>query len=369
MKQKILFLTPGLFKGGAETQLLKVARFFKSQQYDVMVISLKPINFFGRELEKEGIPVLYLKNWTIGFVSNSITLFRAVSVYKANIVIAFMFIAILFARLLKIWFRFKLISTIRISVIKKKWYLPFKMTRGLDDVVVYNSYASKISFEKQKLALKTGMVINNCIDIPAIASAVVPLTESRPFTWICIAHFKYNKDYPTLFKAMSLLKNTNIRLQVVGNLHNQNWPCQMIKGLNLNGIVQLLGHKSDPASYLASADAFVLSSFSEGMSNGVLEAMAYAKPIVVTDIACNKELIEGAGCGFLSKQQDAQDLARQMLRLMNVSLQERTALGYRGRQYIQTNFSEEKVMQHWQAVIQQVTTTNTIPSPELSAIS
>ncbi|WP_316811959.1 glycosyltransferase [Pedobacter heparinus] len=369
MKQKILFITPGLFKGGAETQLLKVARFFKSKQHEVMVISLKPINSFGTELEKEGISVLYLKNWSTHFVSNGFTLFKALGTYRADVVIAFMFIAIIFARLLKIWFRFKLISTIRISVIKKKWYLLFKMTRGLDDAVVYNSYSSKVSFENQKLVLKEGIVINNSVDIPAIKSNGSPLRQSKPFVWICIAHFKYNKDYPTLFKAMSLIKGNNVLLQIVGNLHNQSWPHQMIKALKIQESVQLLGHKHNPESYLAVADAFVLSSFCEGMSNSLMEAMAYAKPIVATDISCNKELVEGAACGFLSKQEDAEDLARQMSEVMNYSLQERAILGSRGRQYIATNFSEEKVMQDWQAVINQVTKNQAIHTSELSAIS
>lgn len=369
MKQKILFITSGLFKGGAETQLLKVARFLKSKQQEVMIISLKPINSFGAEPEREGISILYLKNWSTYFISNCITLFKTVRRYRADVVIAFMFIAIIFARLLKIWFRFKLIATIRISVIKKKWYLPFKMTRGLDDAVVYNSYASKDSFEKQELALKGGIVINNCIDIPAVKTDNAPFQRSKPFVWICIAHFKYNKDYPTLFKAMSFLKEHNMLLQIIGNLHNQNWPYQMIKTLKIEESVQLLGHKHNPGSYLAMADAFVLSSFSEGMSNSVMEAMAYAKPVVVTDISCNKELVEGATCGFLSKQEDAKDLARQMSRLMSCSLQESAILGSRGRAYIATNFSEEKIMQDWQAVIHQVTKVNAIHSSELSAIS
>lgn len=351
MKLRILFITPGLFKGGAETQLLKVARFFKSRQHEVMIISLKPINFFGTELEKEGISVLYLKNWSFGFVWNSITLFRTVKAYRADVVVAFMFIAIIFARLLRVWFRFKLVSTIRISVIKRKWYLPFKLTRGLDDAIVYNSHASKISFEKQKLVLKKGIVIHNSIDIPVITAADSPIPQTKPFVWICIAHFKYNKDYPTLFKAMSLLKGEHVLLQVVGNLHHQDWPNQLIKSLEIQDSVQLLGHSHNPAVYLAVADAFVLSSFSEGMSNSILEAMAYAKPVVVTDISCNRELVGGAACGFLSKPADAQDLADQMSRLMKSSLQEREALGSRGRQYIAANFSEEKVMQDWQTVI------------------
>lgn len=351
MKQRILFITPGLFKGGAETQLLKVARFLKSQKTEVMILSLKPIKFFDVELEKEGIRVVFLNNWINNFFSNCITLFKTVKAFKADVVIAFMFIAIIFARLLKIWFRFKLISTIRISVIKKKWYLPFKITSGLDDAIVYNSYASKISFEKQKLVCKEGIVINNGISIPNLKVENSTKTDLNPFVWICVAHFKYNKDYLTLFKAIHLLKYKNIRLNIVGNLHDKTWPFKIIEELQIQDKVNLLGFKQNPQEYLEDADAFVLSSFSEGMPNAVLEAMAYSKPIVVTDLDCNEELVFGAHCGYLFKQGNEVELADKMLHIMNLNEEERKILGQNGRKYIENHFSEQKIMNDWLFVI------------------
>ncbi|RZJ78167.1 MAG: glycosyltransferase [Flavobacterium sp.] len=318
-----------------------------------MIISLKPVNYFDIDLQKEGITVVLLKNWFGNFFSNCLMLFKTVRAFNADVVVAFMFIAIIFARLLKIWFRFKLISTIRISVINKKWYLPFKLTSNLDDIVVYNSNASKVSFEERKLANRNGLVINNSITIPVIVPQNIKSEHLKTFVWVCVAHFKYNKDYLTLFKAIALLKNSNIRLDVVGNLHGETWPLKVIEIHQLQHKINLVGQQN-PTEYLEKADAFVLSSFSEGMPNAVLEAMAFSKPIVVSDIACNVEVVNDAKCGFLFEQGNELDLAEKMMSIMALADQERIELGQLGRVHIEHNFSEDKVMKDWLAVVNNI---------------
>ena len=99
------------------------------------------------------------------------------------------------------------------------------------------------------------------------------------------------------------------------------------------------------------ADAFVLSSFSEGMPNALLEAMSYAKPVVVTAIDCNKELLSQAACGLLSKIENEHDLAAKMLQMMQMTADERAELGRKGRIYIINHFAEDKVMNDWLALV------------------
>lgn len=349
-------MTPSMSKGGAETQLLKVARALQASKHTVMVISLKPIDEFNGELGRLGIKVLFLRNWTWNTFWNIRMLYHSVKRFRPDVIVAFMFAAILCARVLKFAIRFRLISSIRISVIPAKWYVPFKYTAKLDDAVVYNSLASKLNFEGRKLIAKDGIVIHNGISIPDLtenyASTAAAEGQTVPiFNWLCVGHFRWNKDYVTLFKAAALLKDKNYRLTIVGELNGQLWPGQMIKELQLENHIKLEGFKSNTSNYLTDADAFVLSSFSEGMPNAILEAMAYAKPIVVTDIDGNRELLESATCGLLCKPTDAGSLAEQMCRIMEMNNKERMQMGWRGRAYIESDFSEEKVMGLWKDLI------------------
>ena len=350
VRKRVILLTPSMSKGGAETQLLKLGLFLKSEGEQVLIISLKPIDEFKEVLEKSGLEVLFLKSWSAHFISNLRTLYGSVKKFNPDVVIAFMFIAIIFARLLKTRLKFKLISSIRISVLPAKWVVPFKMTTGLDDAVVYNSAASKSNFESRNRRLKQGIVIHNGIFIPEEVSTVAE--KGDVFKWICVGHFRWNKDYPTLFKAIALIKDRNFSLDIIGEMGDATWPYQMIEELNIKERVNLLGFQPDTSVYLKQADAFVLSSFSEGMPNAVLESMAHALPVLVTDIDGNKELLMAVKCGFLFEKQDEYDLAGKLLNIMNMTVAERKALGESGRQYLKTEFSEAAVMKQWKALIE-----------------
>ena len=175
-------------KGGAETQLIKVALYLKSIDYSVKIISLTPINEFDIDYEKEGIPVVFLKSWKYNPIRNVKLLYQTLKSFQPETVIAFMFIAIIFARLLKKIFPFKLISTIRIAVLTKKWYIPFRATSGMDDEIVYNSLASKLNFEKKGYVSIKGTIINNGISIPdTIDLANFKLPKGK-FVWVCVQH-------------------------------------------------------------------------------------------------------------------------------------------------------------------------------------
>ncbi len=339
-----------MWKGGAETQLLKIARFLKFQNNDVMIISLKPINGFNTNFEEEGLRVVFLKNWKTHSISNCMLLYKAVKAFKPDVTIAFMFIAIIFARILKIRFKFNLISSIRTSVLPKKWNIPFRLTAVLDDKVVYNSHASKLNFENRNLVRKLGIVINNGIFLPEL-QCQNNVNSSGIFVWICIAHFKWNKDYLTLFKAIALLKQYKFRVDIIGNLNDEVWPFKVIKDLGIENHVRLLGFKPNASEYLRRAEAFVLSSFMEGMPNAILEAMAYRKPVVASAIDGNIELLQGANAGLLFEPANQQDLADKMVQVMHMSEDNRIALGRRGRNYIESNFSEAKVMSDWSDII------------------
>ena len=347
MSKKVLFITSGMCKGGAETQLIKVALYLKSINYTVKIISLTPINEFDLDYDKEGIPVVFLQSWKYHPLKNLNKLYQTLKLYQPDIVVAFMFIAIIFARLLKKIFQFKLISSIRIAVLTKKWYIPFRATSGLDDAIVYNSLASKINFEKHGYVSTKGTIINNGISIPDAKNLTNLKLPKGKFVWVCIAHFRWNKDYNTLFKAIEILKGLNFRVDIIGEYNNGYDPMRTIKDLKIEDYVNLLGFKQNASHYLAYADAFVLSSFSEGMPNALLEAMAYQKPVVVTDIDCNNEVLKASQGGFLFEKENAHDLAVKMLDMMRLTVHERNALGEKGRAYIQSNYAEESVMENW----------------------
>jgi len=65
------------------------------------------------------------------------------------------------------------------------------------------------------------------------------------------------------------------------------------------GAVELPGAVADPGPWLRGADLFVLPSIEEGMSIALLEAMALGMPLVASDIAGNRRLVDDRETGRL----------------------------------------------------------------------
>ncbi len=73
------------------------------------------------------------------------------------------------------------------------------------------------------------------------------------------------------------------------------------------------GNVSNVNEYLNACDVYVSASKSEGLPNGVLEAMACGIPVILSDIVQHQEIYEAdAGIGYLFKLNDGEDLINGM---------------------------------------------------------
>ncbi|MGO4726633.1 glycosyltransferase [Inquilinus sp. 2KB_23] len=113
----------------------------------------------------------------------------------------------------------------------------------------------------------------------------------------------------------------------------------LASALGVGESVHFIGplYGEDKVTTLASADAFILPSFSEGMPNAALEAWAHGLPSLLTP-QCN--LPEGFEHGAaLSIDPNEPAIADGLRRLMGMTDDERKAMGARGRALVASRFS------------------------------
>ncbi len=111
----------------------------------------------------------------------------------------------------------------------------------------------------------------------------------------------------------------------------------------VSDIVIFEGFVEETAPYLKGCDLFVLPSLYEGMPNAAMEAMGYAKPVVLTRVDGAEELVAPGGDGLLVPPADPLALAEAIkLLLEDKRLCER--LGEQARKKILTNFTREKMI-------------------------
>ena len=84
----------------------------------------------------------------------------------------------------------------------------------------------------------------------------------------------------------------------------------------LGGSVRFLGARFDVPALLPCLDVFVLSSVHEGLPLALLEAMACAKPVVVTDVGGVAALVDGGRTGVVVAPGDVDGLAKAVVGLL-----------------------------------------------------
>jgi glycosyltransferase involved in cell wall biosynthesis len=90
----------------------------------------------------------------------------------------------------------------------------------------------------------------------------------------------------------------------------------LVEELGLTERLTFAGARRDIASVMRALDVFVLTSRHEGFGRVVAEAMAVARPVVVTNEGALPELVGGGTDGLLAPPGDAAGFARQILRLL-----------------------------------------------------
>ena len=116
--------------------------------------------------------------------------------------------------------------------------------------------------------------------------------------------------------------------------------------LGLGPKVVFLSPTPEIARAYRAADAFVLPSFSEGLSNSLLEAMASGLAVVASRVGGTAEAVKDGDSGLLFDRDDMGGLRRQLVRLMREpALVER--LGRRAREEALGRFSLAAVAQRY----------------------
>jgi glycosyltransferase involved in cell wall biosynthesis len=122
------------------------------------------------------------------------------------------------------------------------------------------------------------------------------------------------------------------------------------------GIIEYLGYTDDVRAYLSRANCVVLPSYREGTSRALLEAAAMGCPIIASDVPGCREALDPEVTGYLCEVRNASSLARQVERFVNLSTNERAAMGQAARKKMEREFDEQSVINAYLSEISQLVT-------------
>lgn len=183
------------------------------------------------------------------------------------------------------------------------------------------------------------------LELAANGTPLPELTEKTPNELPVVGsvgRFVAAKDYPTLIRAAAELKKRGVqfKLVVIGDGPEKQAATDLVRELELEDTIQLVGAVSNVGDWYRTFDLFVSSSVREGQPVTLLEAMSYAIPVVATDVGASAETL-GNG-GIIVESGEPPLLASAIQRILGDDAKRRR-LGLRARERVEDVYSVDVV--------------------------
>ncbi len=149
------------------------------------------------------------------------------------------------------------------------------------DIVFANSKGNAVDLINN-FKIEDVKVIYNIFNIDRIVnlSNRYALLDNSRFNFITIGRLDEGKNHQLLIKA---IKEIDANLYIIGDGVLREELESLIKELNLEDRVFLLGKHKNPYKYISKADCFLFASKREGFPNVLVEALACRLPVISTD--------------------------------------------------------------------------------------
>lgn len=160
-------------------------------------------------------------------------------------------------------------------------------------------------------------VYNGVIPLRRVAKTECPPKDG--FTLVYVGRLQPVKNHGLLLRAFraSVSSNADLRLWMVGDGSERKPLENLANELGIAEKVTFWGHKPDVAPYFSCADAFVMSSKSEGLPLSLLQGFSLGIPAIVTDVGGMAEVVRLANAGLIVSPADPNDMAGAMLNMAN----------------------------------------------------
>jgi glycosyltransferase involved in cell wall biosynthesis len=347
-----------------ESYLVRKARICKGKGYNLIIgyNNVPKSNEFIKDLKSEGAHLYKLEANTFFDLSFCITFSKIVKNHKIDVLHAYFaptrHYAIIAAWLLGIKKRYRqcanmpLANNRKAGMSFKLFSLKHQLLSWFATKYICRSNAVKHQYEQLGLNSNKLRVADGGTDTERYKRKEINRKDFLPDMYDnyligTASRLVKGKGIDILIDAVELLilKGSKIVCLILGDGPERGNLEKTVNEKQLNKYVLFLGHKSNLEDYYNLLDIFISASFSEGMSNSILEALACERPVIVSDIEPNKEIINVAAksnlyIGEVFRTGNKYDLAEKIELLL--SDKNRGSIGEKARTVILNNYSVDE---------------------------
>ena len=173
-----------------------------------------------------------------------------------------------------------------------------------------------------------------------------------------IGRLSEEKGVQNFIKAIALIYNENSKCKfMIGGdgallVKIENY----LKEHNLCNEVELSGwipHEKLP-EYLNQLKLIVIPSYTEGIPNIMLEAMACGTPVLATVVGAIPDIIKDGETGFLLENNSPEYIAESVLNILNMPDNKLELISDNGRKFVEDEYAYENAIERWERIIESV---------------
>jgi glycosyltransferase involved in cell wall biosynthesis len=375
MTMRILLLVRGLTVGGAQRQLVALARGLRGAGHEVGVAVFYAGGIFDDDLRSEGIPIQSLsKRGRWDLLPPLVRLARMLRSQRPDVVYAYMSLANLSTALVKPWCRdVKLVWGIRSAMedfgaygwLSRSSALLDRIASPAADRVVANSHAARRAAMRQGLDGGRIVVVPNGFDCERFQPDPEGGARQRE-RWDVperaalvgvVARLDPVKDHATFLRAAARVASERPDTHFVcvggGELAYRAGLERLAEELGLARRVTWAGQSTVTRAVYSAFDVAVLSSNTgESFPNVVGEAMACGVPCVVSDTGDARAVVGDTGA--VVPPRDPAALARGMLDVIERARAPGSTLPAQARARIERHYSLELMVTRTEEALEQV---------------
>jgi glycosyltransferase involved in cell wall biosynthesis len=316
---KIAHVVDSMEVGGAETLVSQLCRVQRDEGHEPCVYAVAALGALGERMRAEGFSVQSnVGSHLADSARNFFRIFRAsapdvVHLHNPTPTIYAGTAARIAGVTSVVSTRHSLVAPPRNLTMERKYAIAARFCDWI--VGICDATTENIKDAGSAPARKIVRVYNGALAMPRIEQAQQPAKDG--FTLLYVGRLEAVKNHPFLLKAFcaALSQRPDLRLWMVGDGSERKRLEELAEMLGIRQNVKFWGQQLDVAPFFSSADAFLMSSTSEGLPMSLLQAFSVGLPAIVTDVGGMAEVVRLAKAGLTVPVTDAEAMTAAILRL------------------------------------------------------
>jgi len=372
---RVLLVIDNLGSGGAQRQLVTLARGLNARGHEVTFFVYYPDSHYRPLLEELNIPIytrLKTSRFSLGPVWN---LRKLVKKQQYDVVLSFLDTPNVYAELATLGSITPLIVSERFMYPPGNIPLTLRILQSLHRIanfITVNSHHQRERMEREFVWMKGKIAtIYNGVDL-SMFNPPMPVSDKQKsiLELIAIGTIVSKKNLIGLARAMVICRDRYKYVPIVrwvgkkdASREGRKTYAEADEFLKNNKLVsnwEWLGERTDIQKLLREHDALIHPSFYEGLPNVICEALACGRPVLAGNVCDNPKLVQNGISGFLFDPLDPRDIARSIHKIVTCSSEARQIMGLNARRFAEKELSMDIFIDSYENLLEKLVSTTPV---------